>query len=227
MSDADRDALIRVSAKGELVGAVVPARSDAERFDGVAAARDGALWLPGRLTGGDGAPVWVVDYGNHRLQRFGADGQWQSTFTLSKSRARNPTPPTSAPGAEELARAASRRDAALALARAAKGSLPLPGGGELRWSAPAPVPRAEPFAMQVTLVGADGAPLKDAALRVDCTMPHHGHGMNVEPAMRQVAPGQWIAEPLLLHMPGRWELAFDVTWPDGRIRRSQCSLEVE
>ena len=227
VSDGDRDALLRVNRAGEVVGTVVAARSDAARFDGVEAAKDGALWLPGRLSGGGEGPVWVVDYGNHRLQRFGADGAWQSTFTLSKSRAKDPTPPTKAPSVQEVERANARREAARALARAGNGTLSLPGGGMLHWRAPNPVPLAEPFALEVTATAPDGSPLKDGTLLVDCTMPHHGHGMNVRPAVKQLVPGAWRAEPLLLHMPGRWELSFDIALPDGRIRRSQCTLEVE
>jgi DNA-binding beta-propeller fold protein YncE len=227
VSDADRDALVRVNRAGELVGAVVAPRADALRFDGAEAAKDGALWLPGRLAGGGEGPVWVVDYGNHRLQRFGADGAWQSTFTLSKSRAKDPTPPTKAPSAQEVARAAERRDAARALARTGTGTLALPGGGMLHWRAPNPIPLAEPFALEVTATAPDGSPLKDGMLLVDCTMPHHGHGMNVRPVVKQLVPGSWRAEPMLLHMPGRWELSFDIALPDGRVRRSQCTLEIE
>lgn len=79
----------------------------------------------------------------------------------------------------------------------------------------------------MTATAPDGSPLKDGTLLVDCTMPHHGHGMNVRPVVKQLVPGAWRAEPLLLHMPGRWELSFDIALPDGRIRRSQCTLEVE
>lgn len=227
VSDADRDALLCVNRAGEVVSPVVAPRPDAARFDGAEAAKDGALWLPGRLAGGGDGPVWVVDYGNHRLQRFGADGAWQSTFTLSKSRAKDPTPPTMAPGAREVTRAAERRDAARKLARDGTGTLALPGGGTLHWRAPNPIPLAEPFALEVTVSAADGSPLKDGKVMVDCTMPHHGHGMNVRPVVKQLVPGIWRAEPLLLHMPGRWELSFDIASPDGRVRRSQCTLEVE
>ena len=81
--------------------------------------------------------------------------------------------------------------------------------------------------MEVEVVGDGGMPPVDVRLTVDCTMPHHGHGMNVRPVATPVGPGRWKVEPMLLHMPGRWELSFDLAWPDGRVRRSQGTLEVE
>jgi hypothetical protein len=58
-------------------------------------------------------------------------------------------------------------------------------------------------------------------------MPHHGHGMNVRPVIRESSSGCWSVDPMLLHMPGRWELCFDLAGPDARNRRSQTTLEVE
>jgi hypothetical protein len=49
--------------------------------------------------------------------------------------------------------------------------------------------------------------------RVDAHMPEHRHGMNYRPSLKQLAPGRWRAEGLLFHMPGRWELVFDVQEP--------------
>ena len=227
VADADRDAVVRVDPRGDLADSLVTARQDAARFDGVAGAADGSLWLPGRMARGPGDTVWIVDYGNHRLQRFGADGAWQATFTLSKSRARDRSPPSVPPTAEDAAREAGRRQAALDRARAGGGSLDLPGGGKLRWKAPSPIPLAEPFAVEVEATDAAGSPLTGCRLLVDCTMPHHGHGMNVRPTVIESGPGRWRVDPMLLHMPGRWELAFDLAGADGRTRRSQCTLEVE
>jgi cytochrome c peroxidase len=49
------------------------------------------------------------------------------------------------------------------------------------------------------------------ALKVDAQMPEHRHGMNYVPTVKALGPGRWRAEGLMLHMPGRWELAFEVT----------------
>lgn len=227
VADADGDAVRRVDARGHEGAPVVAPREGDDRFDGRKAAEHGALWLPARMAAGADGSVFVVDYGNHRLQRFGADGSWQSTFTLSKSRARNASPATPAPGADDVAREQARRDAAVAMARAGTGTLSLPGGGTVTWNAPSPMPRAEPFPLRVSAVDAQGRPIEGLSLQVDCTMPHHGHGMNVRPVAKSAGAGAWIAEPMLLHMPGRWELSLDFTWPDGRVRRAQARLEIE
>ena len=73
---------------------------------------------------------------------------------------------------------------------------------------------------------AAGQPLSGYELGVDAEMPHHNHGMNVRPKISQISPGTWLADPLLFHMPGRWELIFDVK-KDGRVSRAQTTLELE
>lgn len=227
VSDADRDALVRVDGKGAVVGAIVAARPDEARFDGTRAAEDGQLWLPGRLAAGPDGTVVLVDYGNHRLQRFGGDGSWRSTFTLSRSRAKQRSEPSAAPTPEDAAREAARRAAAAALAKAGSGEVTLGDGRRLSWKGPSPLPLAEPFAIEVSVSDPSGAPVEGLRLQVDCVMPHHGHGMNVSPRIVSVGPGRWKVEPMLLHMPGRWELCFDVAGADGRDRRAQCTLELE
>jgi hypothetical protein len=227
VSDAAQDSIARVMPSGDPGQPIVAPRPPETRFDGTAANEDGQFWIPARMAGGGSNPLFIVDYGNHRLQRFGADGRWEATFTLSKSRARDKTAPSEAPGATELARAESRRHESIARAKAGRGVIEIPGGGRLEWSTNGAVPRGEPFAMQVRAFGADGEPLKGHALGVDCTMPHHGHGMNVRPVITETATGCWTVDPLLLHMPGRWELCFDLAGTDSRNRRSQITLEVE
>lgn len=227
VSDAAQDAIVRVRASGDPLDPLVAPRPTEARFDGVAANEDGQFWIPARMAGGGTAPLFIVDYGNHRLQRFGTDGRWEATFTLSKSRARDKTAPSEAPSAAEQERAEVRRKEARARAESGRGSLDIPGGGRLEWSTVGVVPRGEPFAMQVRAFGPDGKPLADHTLGVDCTMPHHGHGMNVRPVITQTAPGCWSVDPMLLHMPGRWELCFDLAGRDSRNRRSQTTLEVE
>src|SRR5258705_13857874 len=44
-----------------------------------------------------------------------------------------------------------------------------------------------------------------AALKLDAQMPEHRHGMNYSPSLKQLAPGHWRAEGLMVHMPGKWE----------------------
>ena len=227
VTDAASDAVLRVDRAGSAGAPIVAPREGAERFDGARADEDGQFWIPARMAGGGGAPMFVVDYGNHRLQRFGTDGAWESTFSLSRSRARDKSAPSEAPTPADVARVEARRRQALAVARAGAGSVDIPGGGRIEWSTAGPIPRAEPFALEVRAFGADGKPLAGHALGVDCTMPHHGHGMNVRPVLTELGPGWWKADPMLLHMPGRWELCFDLAGADARSRRTQCTLEIE
>lgn len=49
-----------------------------------------------------------------------------------------------------------------------------------------------------------------SAVRVDANMPDHRHGMNYRPVVTKVSPGMYRAEGLLFHMPGRWDLTFDI-----------------
>ena len=57
--------------------------------------------------------------------------------------------------------------------------------------------------------------------RVDATMPEHLHGLNYRPSVQRIGDakdGRWRADGLMFHMPGRWELRFDVQ-ADGRTEK--------
>lgn len=47
-------------------------------------------------------------------------------------------------------------------------------------------------------------------LRVDATMPQHRHGMNYVPTIARLDANQFRADGLLMHMPGRWQISFDL-----------------
>lgn len=72
----------------------------------------------------------------------------------------------------------------------------------------------EPFRIGFTVCPAAGADTP-ARVEVDARMPEHRHGMNYAPSVATVAPGRFVADGLLFHMPGRWTLSFDVRGPDG------------
>jgi hypothetical protein len=74
---------------------------------------------------------------------------------------------------------------------------------------PAKLAVGEHFAVdaRVCAKGQDAAP---AGLRVDATMPEHRHGMNYRATAAAKGGGRYLAEGLLFHMPGRWQLLFDV-----------------
>jgi hypothetical protein len=74
---------------------------------------------------------------------------------------------------------------------------------------PAPLRLGEFFAVLVSACERRAQPV--SRLKVDATMPAHNHGMNYLPTITAEGSGTFTARGLLLHMPGRWELAFDIT----------------
>lgn len=90
------------------------------------------------------------------------------------------------------------------------------------------IPDAEPFEVLIGVARADGARLADGAtVSFDAEMPHHGHGMNFTPLVeRQPGEGAFIAKGALLHMPGRWVIAVDVS-EGGVMERTQWYVDIE
>jgi len=56
---------------------------------------------------------------------------------------------------------------------------------------------------------------------LDALMPAHGHGMNYRPTLAQAGPDRFRITGLMLHMPGRWRLTFDLMQGDTRTRLTQ------
>ena len=79
----------------------------------------------------------------------------------------------------------------------------------LAWRAQPAIHVSEFFTLEVAVCSRDGQP-RVATLRVDAAMPDHGHGMNYRASVRPQGPDRFVVEGLLWHMPGRWELRFDV-----------------
>lgn len=91
-----------------------------------------------------------------------------------------------------------------------------------------PIAQGATFAVDVWVFDAQhpDAPLGDVTLTVDAAMPQHGHGMNRVPRLVARGAGHWRAEGLLFHMPGRWELYYDIT--RGAVtERAQVDVELE
>ncbi len=86
-----------------------------------------------------------------------------------------------------------------------------------------PIPVGQHFGIDFVLCPA--APAADE-VRVDAQMPEHRHGMNYRASVRNLGPQHYRADGLLLHMPGRWQLIFDVRRGDTVQRLSQ-TLQVE
>ncbi|UYN97410.1 MAG: FixH family protein [Enhydrobacter sp.] len=65
-----------------------------------------------------------------------------------------------------------------------------------------------PFALVMNVCSKNGQPAELVA--VDAWMPEHRHGMNYRTTIVPGQDGRYRVEGLLFHMPGRWEVNFDV-----------------
>jgi hypothetical protein len=65
-----------------------------------------------------------------------------------------------------------------------------------------------PFALVMNVCTRRDQPAELAG--VDAQMPDHRHGMNYRTTILPGRDGRYRVEGLLFHMPGRWELTFDV-----------------
>jgi len=90
---------------------------------------------------------------------------------------------------------------------------------------PDPVQVGAHFALDFAVCprGSAGVP---RAVRVDANMPEHRHGMNYRPVVTAKSSTMYRAEGLLFHMPGRWDLTFDIAAP-GRVERLTGVLRLE
>ena len=76
----------------------------------------------------------------------------------------------------------------------------------------APVPAIavnKHFGLDITACPKTGA-AGPVQLRVDARMPAHQHGMNYKPTVSANGANRYKAEGLMFHMPGRWELVFEL-----------------
>jgi hypothetical protein len=79
------------------------------------------------------------------------------------------------------------------------------------------------FAVDALVCGDNAGP---TLTRVDATMPQHRHGMNYRPTLAAKGGGRYVAEGFLFHMPGRWELSFEVE-SGGRRTRLATDVVIE
>ena len=111
--------------------------------------------------------------------------------------------------------------AALAQCTAAPGALRAEGRTAvvLFSPRPAPVKIGEMFALDVVTCAKGGDQTGEVrALTVDATMPEHRHGMNYQPVVKNIGAGNFSATGLMFHMPGRWQLVFEIDTATGRER---------
>jgi hypothetical protein len=82
----------------------------------------------------------------------------------------------------------------------------------------------EPCSFAVRVERADAAQVRRLRLEVDAAMPDHRHGLNARPQVSGNARDGFQVEGLLLHMPGYWEIYFDLT--EGPVtERAQAAVE--
>ena len=229
LTDARHDA-VRVVALGE--------RADAEDLatGGTTGSKPGELWQPASLAWSPAdVRLFVADHGNHRLQCFTDRAQWESSFGIGRAwvRPRDPgasapvNPPARLPSADGAADTRAQFPGATDGSDGWRAVRSNSGAFTVRWRwAGGAVKVRDPFGVEVEARTADGSPV-EASLRFDAVMPHHGHGMNVNPTTEDAGPGAWRVRNGLMHMPGRWELHFDLATPDGdRTERAQDTVEL-
>jgi len=74
---------------------------------------------------------------------------------------------------------------------------------------PVKVVVGKPFAVDLAICPREsGARIEE--VRVDGHMPEHRHGMNYKASIKEGPGGRYRAEGLMFHMPGRWELIFEL-----------------
>jgi hypothetical protein len=74
---------------------------------------------------------------------------------------------------------------------------------------PAAIAVGRHFVVDFVVCPRAGSPVPQA-VRVDANMPEHRHGMNYRAAVVRSPAGVYRADGMLFHMPGRWDMTFDI-----------------
>jgi hypothetical protein len=90
---------------------------------------------------------------------------------------------------------------------------------------PAVIEVSRPFVVEAVVCPAQPAGAASGLL-VDAYMPAHRHGMNYRPRVSRKDDGTYVAEGLLFHMPGQWQLRFDVE-RGGRTERLSHDIDLQ
>lgn len=94
---------------------------------------------------------------------------------------------------------------------------------------PLPIPLNEMFTIEfwVRPMLLDISEIEELEIEVDARMPHHHHGMYRVPRVNKLGgAGHYEAEGMLFHMPGYWEIYFDISH-EGVTERAQFSVEID
>jgi len=82
---------------------------------------------------------------------------------------------------------------------------------------PAKVGVGKHFNVEIRVCDDNGTPFS-GTVTPNAVMPMHGHGMNYSPKVKSVAAGVYQAAGFLFHMPGKWQMIFDLRSEDGSQR---------
>jgi hypothetical protein len=78
-----------------------------------------------------------------------------------------------------------------------------------------PVPLNKLHSWNLSVMSADGTPVKGATVKILGDMPEHGHGFPTEPEVSgTMEDGQYAVEGLKFSMPGWWVVTFHITAGD-------------
>jgi len=93
---------------------------------------------------------------------------------------------------------------------------------------PSAVPLNEEFTAEVWLFEDDSLarPIEGAELAIDCRMPAHRHGMLRNVRLVPAGGGRYLAQGMLCHMLGHWELSIDL-YRGPIVERAQFDLDLE
>ena len=86
---------------------------------------------------------------------------------------------------------------------------------------PAKIAVGKPFSIEVVACVDGEKRLAPSRINVDAGMPMHGHGMNYKPSEKKLGPGHSTFNGMMFHMPGKWQITFDVFDGDKRRRLTQ------
>lgn len=79
----------------------------------------------------------------------------------------------------------------------------------------------KPFSIEVVACLDGEKRMAPSRIRVDAGMPMHGHGMNYKPSEKKLGPGHSTFDGMVFHMPGNWQITFDVFDGDTRQRLTE------
>jgi hypothetical protein len=74
-----------------------------------------------------------------------------------------------------------------------------------------PIPVNMIHGWTLTVLTADGKPVKDAVISIGGDMPQHGHGLPTQPEVTQeLSDGEYLVEGIKFSMPGWWVMKFHI-----------------